>query len=86
MDLARKLQQLSEEKGMSARDEHYFVKDGKIILRSENDGWTFVNRGPKAVDREVTLEEVKNHPCFTGDYERIVAQLKKWREGTLPHS
>ena len=56
-------------------DRHYVVIDGKVFLRTENDGWAFLRHGPEAEDEEVTLEYVRDHPQFKGDYERVASQL-----------
>jgi hypothetical protein len=37
--------------------------DGTIILHSENDGWTFLRRGPEAVEEPLTPEKaIRDYP------------------------
>lgn len=43
---------------MSARERWLFVRDGKLYLRTENDGAIFLHRGAEAFDEETTLDEV----------------------------
>ena len=41
-------------------DRWVFVQDdGTIILREENDDWQYLRHGPEAVDRVVTLDELR---------------------------
>jgi hypothetical protein len=49
---------------MGAMDIWIYLNDaGEIVLRMENDGWTFVNRGAEAVDKITTLDELeKSYP------------------------
>jgi hypothetical protein len=45
---------------MTARDRWLDVKtDGTIVLLSENDGYTYLNRGPQREERVVTEAELK---------------------------
>jgi hypothetical protein len=40
-----------------------FVRDGKLYLHVENDGWAFLRHGPEASEQEVTLDELAaRHP------------------------
>jgi hypothetical protein len=32
---------------------------GRLMLHTENDGETFLNRGPEAVETEITLDELR---------------------------
>jgi hypothetical protein len=51
-------------------DRWVFVQDdGTIILREENDGWQYLRHGPEAVDRVVTLDELRH-----GYSERLLRQ------------
>ena len=43
--------------------------DGTIILREENDGWQYLRHGPEALDRVVTLDELRR-----GYSERLLRQ------------
>ena len=51
-------------------DRWVFVQDdGTIILREESDGWQYLRHGPEAVDRVVTLDELRR-----GYSERLLRQ------------
>jgi hypothetical protein len=49
---------------MGSMDIWVYLNDaGEIVLRVENDGWTFVNRGAEAVEKITTLDELeKSYP------------------------
>jgi hypothetical protein len=50
-------------------DVWFFIRDGKIIKRVENDGWAFLRDGAQAVEFEVTIEYVKkHHPAYYENY------------------
>jgi hypothetical protein len=38
---------------MTAPDVWVYREGDKLIRRQENDGWTFMNRGPEAEDQEI---------------------------------
>jgi hypothetical protein len=61
----------------------WMTEDGQLILRTENDGWTFLRRGPEPVDREVYLEGndlvSKDGSCRWGDDGLIKAALRLLR-------
>ena len=40
----------------------YLNSEGKLILRTENDGATFLRRGAEIREREVTLEQLCEYP------------------------
>jgi hypothetical protein len=52
--------------------------DGTIILHTENDGWTYLRRGPEAVEKTVSLEWLKNHE--PNRYAEAVKMLKQREE------
>jgi hypothetical protein len=55
---------------MSADDIWVWREGDKLILRVENDGWTFLNRGPEADDREII--------GISGYHQVIVVGGHKW--------
>ena len=44
---------------MSAKDRYITVEKGIITMHVENDGHTFLNRGPEAEEHTVSLESLK---------------------------
>ncbi len=51
------------------------TEDGRIFYCVENDGWSYLRRGPELRETETTLEELKqNHPRL---YENALIELKK---------
>jgi hypothetical protein len=56
-------------------ESHYIVRRGKVFLRTENDGWSFMKRGAEPQDEEVTLEYVREHPQYAQDFEHVAAEL-----------
>ena len=55
---------------MTALDRTVWVhKDGTIIMRTENDGWSFLNSGPEARERVITIAELKrDYPSLYAVY------------------
>jgi hypothetical protein len=51
----------------------YVRDDGTIILHEENDGWTFLRRGPEAHEEIVTLDDLRNYPRLLEDAQRLLA-------------
>ena len=47
----------------------------------ENDGWTYMRRGPEARDWPVSLEELKK-TYSPGHYEKAVKLLTEWKAKT----
>jgi len=67
---------------MTARDKWISVTDeGKILLKSENDGWAFMRKGPQATEEEITLETVKNY--YPKYYDRVIEELSQLKGETL---
>ena len=42
-----------------ADDIYYKIQKGKIYRVVENDGWTFIHRGPEAREKELSLPELR---------------------------
>jgi hypothetical protein len=42
-----------------ARERWVYLKDGRLMMHEENDGWRYLHRGPEAADWAITLEEVR---------------------------
>ena len=59
-------------------------KDGRIFLHKENDGWTFVNRGPERETREVSLRGLKAE--YPDSYYREALKLAEARSKKFPRS
>jgi hypothetical protein len=59
---------------MGAIERWAFVKDGRIYLHQENDGWTFLRRGPEAVDKEISLGELASR--YPSTFEELVKEEK----------
>jgi|GEM_PF-6727116 hypothetical protein len=72
---------------MSASDVWVYSRGNKLIRREENDGWTYLNRGPEANEQEiigiggfyqVIVVGGKKLPIqYCGDWETIVAHFTK---------
>ena len=54
---------------MTASDVWVYAENGKLFRRVENDGWTFLNRGPEAKDTEIV--------GIAGPYQVILADGSK---------
>jgi len=52
-----------------------FVRDGKLYLHEENDGPTYLRRGPEASEREITLDELARRHTWQGAAEKLLAAL-----------
>jgi len=52
-----------------ADDVWFFIRGGKIIKRTENDGWAYLRDGPQARDMEVSREYMeKFYPQYWERY------------------
>jgi hypothetical protein len=61
---------------MGAFEQWIIVRaDGTLILHTENDGPTFLRRGPEAIEQVVTLEELAARPHLLADAKRQLADL-----------
>jgi RNA binding exosome subunit len=58
---------------MTAREKSIEVDQGKIFLRTENDGWSYMRHGKQEAIEEITLESVQRY--FPEDYDRVVREL-----------
>ena len=58
---------------MTAREKSIEVEQGKIFLRTENDGWDFMRHGKQEAEEEITLETVQSD--FPGSYDRVIREL-----------
>jgi hypothetical protein len=47
---------------MGAAERWAFIKEGRIFLHEENDGVTFLRRGPEASERGISLGELAARP------------------------
>jgi hypothetical protein len=60
---------------MSSTTERWaFVRDSKIILHTENDGWAFRRHGPEAREREISLGELA--ACYPSILEALIKTEK----------
>lgn len=57
---------------MGAKDRYVSVDDGKLVMNVENDGWTFVTKGPERTEQSVTLESLQG----TEYYNEAISSLK----------
>ena len=74
---------------MSANDIWVYRKGDKLYRRVENDGWTFMNRGPEAHDDEIIgicghywvilAGGARATIRYTGDWEKVVAHFTEPR-------
>jgi hypothetical protein len=51
----------------------YVREDGAIVLRTENDGPTFLRRGPEARDKLLLSELERRHPRLAGEAKKQLA-------------
>ena len=59
-----------------SREKWIAVEKGKIFLKTENEGWTYMRKGPQGAEEEITLETVQRY--YIKDYARVVKDLTKF--------
>jgi hypothetical protein len=52
-------------------------KDGRIQQHTENDGWRYVNHGAEAVDKWITLDDVRKMGRRHGDAQTFIEQVEE---------
>jgi hypothetical protein len=57
---------------MGARERWFVERDGILYLHEENDGWTFMRKGPQAVECPISPEEAER--CYPDTFRRWVAE------------
>ena len=56
---------------------------GRLMLHTENDGETFLNRGPETVETEITLDELRaSYPSLVKKPRRLFAAPASQRRTT----
>lgn len=53
---------------MSAKDRYVSVDDGKLVMNVENDGWTFMTKGPERTEQSVALESLERYRILRRGY------------------
>jgi hypothetical protein len=65
---------------MGAKDRYVSVDDGKLVMNVENDGWTFMNKGPERSEEHITLKSLEGTEYYKGAIASLKASLpKKYR-------
>tara|TARA_R100000458_G_C8102650_1_gene128711 strand:- start:49 stop:252 length:204 start_codon:yes stop_codon:yes gene_type:complete len=64
----------------SQLEQWHFIKDGKIYLHEENDGYQFLKRGAEANDTFImTVEEAKRRHV----YGKLIKEYEKFKSNEL---
>jgi hypothetical protein len=60
------------------RESWILLREGKLILHTENADYHFVRHGPEADEREITREEVeRDYPGSLAEVDEVLAGRKK---------